>query len=65
MYILFDIGGTKMRLARTKDKKTFDEPVIVETPHTYEEGITLFTKTAKELAEGEKIEGISGNCGSL
>ena len=60
MYILFDIGGTKMRLARSKDKESFDEPVIVETPRSYEEGIALFTKTAEELAAGEKIEGISG-----
>jgi predicted NBD/HSP70 family sugar kinase len=60
MYILFDIGGTKMRLAFSKDAETFGEPRIVETPKDFKEGIASFVTIAKELASGEKIEGVAG-----
>jgi len=60
MYILFDIGGTKMRLAASRDAETFEDPVIVDTPQTFEEGIALFKKTALELAGGEEIKAMSG-----
>jgi predicted NBD/HSP70 family sugar kinase len=60
MYILFDIGGTKMRLAASRDGESFDEPKIVETPHNFEEGIKTFNVLARELSEGEKLTAISG-----
>jgi predicted NBD/HSP70 family sugar kinase len=60
MYILFDIGGTKMRLAFSKDAETFGEPRIVETPKDFKEGIASFVTIAKELASGEKIGGVAG-----
>lgn len=49
MYLLFDIGATKTRIAITKDRKTFEEPVIFDTPETYEEGIERFIKEARKL----------------
>lgn len=60
MYILFDIGGTKMRLALSRDGKTFDEPVKIPTPKEFEEGISEFVRIAKELSGGRKIHGIAG-----
>jgi glucokinase len=56
MYIVADIGGTKTRIARSHDLETFDEPIIYDTPHPYEEGIRVFITRTLELAQGEPIE---------
>ena len=55
MYLLFDIGGTKTRLALSKDGKKFGDVVIIETPQKFEEGISVFKKAVEELTKGEKI----------
>jgi predicted NBD/HSP70 family sugar kinase len=60
MYILFDIGGTNMRLAFSKDGKSFSEPKIVETPQDFNHGMRTFAQIAKELAGKEKIQGVAG-----
>lgn len=60
MYILFDIGGTNMRLAASKDGKTFGEIKTVPTPKKFEEGIEAFKRIASELSGGEKIGAIAG-----
>lgn len=60
MYILFDIGGTNMRIAATRDGESFGDPIILSTPEKFEEGIELFVLHARALANGEKIEGIVG-----
>lgn len=60
MYLLFDIGGTKMRLAATEDLKIFSEPRISETPKNFQGGISLFKKIARELAGSRKIKAIAG-----
>jgi len=56
MYILFDIGGTKTRIATSKDLESFSEPTIFPTPQSFEEGIEAMVKTARELSDGENIE---------
>lgn len=60
MYLLFDIGGTKMRLALSKDGETFGEPKIVPTPKDFDEGMKVFKKIADELIGNENIEVIVG-----
>lgn len=61
MYILFDIGGTKMRLTGSRDGKTFGEAMKVPTPRdNFEEGIRTFADTAHRIAGGETIEGAAG-----
>ncbi len=60
MYILFDIGGTKMRVSGSMDLKSFSEPVIAATPVDYKDGIRLFKDIVKEVSNGEKIDAISG-----
>lgn len=47
MLLLLDIGRTKFRLARSPDGETFDEPEIIPTPATAEEGIKLIVKAAR------------------
>lgn len=55
MYIVFDIGGTKTRIAGSRNGRTFSEPVIFNTPKNFKDGIRLFSETAKKIAGKEKI----------
>ena len=60
MYLLFDIGGTKMRLAVSRDGTTFEEPKIIPTPQSFEEGMRAFSELATELSGGEPITAAAG-----
>lgn len=60
MYILFDIGGTKTRIARSRDLEQFDQPVIFETPLSYCDGIALIKEAVRTLVSNSKIDGICG-----
>ncbi len=68
MYLLFDIGGTKTRIAVSKEGVGFGEPIIFETPETFEEGVTKLIQTGKDILAGERAEvvagGIAGNLNS-
>ena len=60
MYLLFDIGGTSMRIAASPDGKSLSEPIIIPTPQDFEEGIKEIEETAQTLAAGEKIKAVAG-----
>ncbi len=60
MYILFDIGGTKTRVARATNLDAFEEPRVYPTPLNYNEGIGELKKVTQELSSGQKIEAIVG-----
>lgn len=60
MYVLFDIGGTKTRVAVSKDLQSYGEPVKYDTPHDFEEGIKRIVNTARELSDGQPIQGAAG-----
>lgn len=60
MFIVFDIGGTNMRVAVSSDGKTLEESKIVPTPENFEQGIQTLKQVANELSKGEKIEGVAG-----
>lgn len=60
MYLLFDIGGSKMRFAVSRDGKRFLDQKIIPTPQTFEEGISIFKKSAEELSGGEKYTAVAG-----
>ncbi|KKW26664.1 MAG: hypothetical protein UY70_C0020G0004 [Candidatus Kaiserbacteria bacterium GW2011_GWB1_52_6] len=49
MYIVADIGGTKTRIAGTRDLEHLLEPVILEA-------LAIITATAKKVADGEPID---------
>ena len=49
-----------MRLAISRDSKSFDEPKIVETPQDFNAGMSLFQKITLELSGGEKINAAAG-----
>ena len=60
MYIIADIGGTKMRIAKSDDLKTFSEPIIQETPQEYPAGIELITSTVRDIVGiGAHIDGVA------
>lgn len=60
MYILFDIGGTKMRIALLRHGKSFENPAIVDTPQKFEDGISLFRETVSALAGEGRILAMAG-----
>jgi glucokinase len=60
MLALFDIGGTKTRIAFSSDGETFEEPVIIETPQTFEEGIEVIARTVKDLSKGREVRAVVG-----
>lgn len=60
MYLLFDIGGTNMRIAVSSDGKSISSSKIVPTLKDFEEGIKTFKEVADELSKGQKIEAIAG-----
>ncbi|HDQ16591.1 MAG TPA: ROK family protein [Candidatus Vogelbacteria bacterium] len=49
MYLLFDIGGTKIRLAYSADLKSFSEPIIEKTPANYNDGLELLKEMFNRL----------------
>jgi len=59
-YILFDIGGTKTRVAVSEDLKTFSKPIKFTTPINFKEGIEKIVAAAKELTDGKNIRGAAG-----
>jgi len=60
MYILFDIGGTKTRVAQARSRESFDTPVIFDTPQNYEEGIKKLKETILSVSQGQSIDTIVG-----
>ncbi|MCL4365841.1 ROK family protein [Patescibacteria group bacterium] len=60
MYLVFDIGGTNMRIAVSLDSKTIKESKIIPTPTDFTLGIQALKKAADELSGGENIEGVAG-----
>jgi glucokinase len=58
--LVFDIGGTKMRVAVSRDGKTFDEPKIVQTPKNFEEGMAAFRKLVNEAAGESALRVLCG-----
>lgn len=60
MYIVFDIGGSKLRVASSRDGNTLSTPVIVPTPKDPKVATQRLIATARDLAGDENISIISG-----
>lgn len=52
MYILFDIGGSKMRVVAADREKFLGEPVVVATPKDFGEGIDTLKRIIDNIAQG-------------
>ncbi len=59
MYLLFDIGGTKIRIAASEGE-SIGESVILETPRDFEEVVHLLTTQGKILAKNREIQAVCG-----
>lgn len=60
MYILFDIGASKIRFARSDDLRSFDEPLVEKNPQDYMEAMVIIKGMVDKLSQGGEIEGIAG-----
>ncbi|OGZ20204.1 MAG: hypothetical protein A2494_03000 [Candidatus Lloydbacteria bacterium RIFOXYC12_FULL_46_25] len=60
MYILFDIGGTNMRVALSRDGETFEEPKIIPTPKDFDQGVAAIKKITEEVSQGATIIAAGG-----
>ncbi len=61
MHILFDIGGTNMRLAFSADGETIAASKIVPTPRDFAEAVETFENIAKELSGGQTLTNAAGS----
>ena len=60
MYLLFDIGGTKTRVAVTSDLQTIDRVSKFETPLVFEEAMLRMEKEIALLCDGRIITAVAG-----
>ena len=60
MYILFDIGGTKTRVAVTSDLETIIAVEKFDTPLLYREGLMAVVEAVRRLSAGAPIAGMAG-----
>lgn len=64
-YLLFDIGGTKTRVAISEDLETIAASKSFATPKTFEKGIKEIIDTAKDLKPKTPIKAIAGGIRGL
>jgi glucokinase len=60
MYVLFDIGGTKTRVAITDDLFTIAAVEKFDTPLSYREGLAAVVDAVRKLTNGTPITSIAG-----
>ncbi len=60
MKIVFDIGGSKMRIATSNDGRGLSEPIIVRTPQQPSEAIKKLITLIEDASGQESIEQIAG-----
>lgn len=60
MFLLFDIGATKMRVGISEDGETLGETEIEPTPKDFEEALDLFEKMYEQVTKGKKINSSAG-----
>jgi predicted NBD/HSP70 family sugar kinase len=60
MYVLFDIGGTKTRIATSADLRTYSEPKKFETDVSFDSGIETFIEAVNSLVGDKEITALAG-----
>ena len=60
MRIVFDIGGTKMRIAKSVSGNSLTESVVLPTPPAYSKGLEQLVREIKALAGSDAIQSIAG-----
>ena len=59
-YVLFDIGGTKTRVAVSEDLKTLTAHTSFKTPPNFSDGVSKLASTITKLTEGTSPTAIAG-----
>lgn len=60
MFLLFDIGGTKMRFGFSHDGAELGAPEILPTPGTFAEAAAIIQKVSNRLCQDQKIIAVAG-----
>lgn len=60
MYLLFDIGGTKMRFAVSPDLRHINAPVIMPTSDTVDEMIEVLKRELPKMTDNQPIKAVAG-----
>lgn len=60
MYLLFDIGGTKTRLALTRDQRSIEAQVKFDTPKRFDDAVARLGEEGRRLAGGGSITAAAG-----
>ncbi len=60
MYLVFDIGGTNIKIATSRDGKNLEKVEIIPTPQNFEAGISALKETAFKLVGNEEITEVCG-----
>lgn len=60
MYLVFDIGGTNMRIGISSDGKTIQKSTLIPTPKDFDQGVQILKQNADELSGRQKIEAAAG-----
>jgi len=62
-FLLFDLGGTKMRVALSRDGSALDEVKSVPTPARFDEGVDTLERVARELLGSDTPAAVVGGIG--
>lgn len=60
MYLVFDIGGTNMRIGVSADGETISQSKVISTPKDFEQGIQTLKQIADVLSGEQKIASLAG-----
>ncbi len=60
LFVVFDIGGTKIRISVSLDGERIEEPIIIRTPPSFDEGIHIFKESVLQLVRGKEITAMAG-----
>lgn len=63
--VIFDIGGTKTRVARVIGENEFSEPISMPTPQDPRSGIEQLIELSRQVSEGESIERMAGGIAAV
>lgn len=58
-YLVIDVGGTKMRIAASRDLSKLDEPIIIDTPQEYDKAIGALALAAEHVGGRGVLEGVA------
>ena len=62
-FLLFDLGGTKMRVALSRDGSALDEVKSVPTPARFDEGVDTLLRVAREVLGAHTPVAVVGGIG--